>query len=228
MKIKNIEHIDRLKQFLLYCDELNKHPFVEKHKNGFTFQYTEKVNFENDEENIVESNFDKIHLESLLARIRQFLFKNELFYYEDILKTVEKLLGVDREFSEFFSVLVEKLSMPFQSGNIQVFKVKDGAAKELVSGRTLKELIEVRLYSGAFHSERLINPKPGSVIDDFSGNDKYLFQYLNWELAGASVNTVGNIFRCRNQIILLARRADKINICPELEAVDERARSCGL
>jgi len=223
-----IEPIDRLKGFLNYCDQLNKHPFVAKHKNGFKFKYTERFVFDESGADSIEANFDEIHLESLLTRVRQFISEKEMFHYEAVFKAVEMLFGHDQELKEFFTVLDKKLNQPFEAGNIQVIKMEKGSGKILIAGRTLKDLVEARLYSGQIHSERLIKPEPGSVIEDFSGNDKILSNHLNLELAGASLNTVGNIWRFRNNIILAARRTNKIDICRELEEVNERAKKNDL
>lgn len=222
-----IEPIDRFKRFLIYSNDLNDHPFVAKHKNGFTFQYTD--NFVSDESEIsgIETNFDETHLESLLTRVRQFVFNGELFYYKDVFESVEKLLGPDQELKKFYIDMDLNLSNPLKGGNIELIKIENGKGRPLIAGRTLKELIEARLYAGAIHSERLIKPEPGSVIDDFGGGDKTLFHHLNWELAGAAMITVGNIWRFMNQIIWAARRANKINVCPELADLNERAKLHG-
>ena len=224
-KNKKIEPIDRFSRFLIFCNELKEHPFVAKHKGGYTFQYTE--NFISDEKSEIETNFDETHLESLLTRVRQFVFKGELFYYNDVFDSAEKLLGLDQELKKFYVDMDANLSNPLKSGNVDIVKIEDGKGRSLIGGRTLKELMEARLYGGAIHSERLIKPEPGSVFDDFGRGDKKLRHHLNWELAGAAMIMVGNIWRFMNHIIWAARRANKINICSELYDLNERAKKHG-
>lgn len=225
---KIIKPIDRFKQFLKFCEDLNNHPFVIKHKKGYTFQYTEKINYFDNSESTYESNFDEIHLESLLTRIRQFIFEGELFYYRDLFKDIEELFGHNSEIKKFYESMDKNLTGPLEVGNIRIIKVENGIGRILIQGKTLKELIEARLYGGAIHSERLLSPEPGSLISDFNREDKKMYQHLNWELSGAAILTVGNIWKFRNQIVFLARQINKINICDELNDFNERAKLNGM
>jgi hypothetical protein len=170
-------------------------------------------------------NFDEVHLESLLTRLRQFLSDGELFYYKDIRRAIVSLFDDEESFRGFYDQLVAAIQRPFSKKGVQFFK-EDG--KDVVDGYNLKQLIEAQLYTGAIHSERILSPIPGSAEESLPRSHIAAKKHLSLNLAYGSMKCVENISALRNWALRRARAVGKVELFPELRQFDERSRQAGF
>lgn len=208
---------DRLREFFLFCENLEKHPFVEQHGKGGTLTGT--ANFPETGDDSASLNFDEVHLESLLTRIRQFVSGGELFYFKDLRRAVITEFGESRDFEKFYSQFVQAMNRRFKSGQIKVFGTN---GKDVIDGRTYKELMEDRLYTGAIHSERRLNAEPGSAQEGFVNAHVAVASHLTLTLASASISVIQNIFSFRRWILRVADTTGKTGLFPELSEFKKR------
>jgi hypothetical protein len=206
--------IERVREFFIFCSNLEKHPFIIAHKNGGTLNL-----------NIIENgkfkltfNFDEYHLESLLTRVRQFLAKNELFYFKDLKKDVIKVFGDDKEFEKFYIELVNKINKNFtdQRDKIEI------NGKNLIEKNNFTQLMKYRLYTGAIHSSERISSPPDSVQKGLVNDQCLASKYLTIFLASKINIIVQHIFNFRLRILEIAKDKDKINLFSELSNFSDR------
>lgn len=214
--------IDRLREFFIYCDGLEAHVFIQSHNSGGQFQ----TNFASYPTTPAQNtNFDEVHLESILLRIRQFLFPKELFYYKDLRKAYIEIFSEDTALKTFYQNLSRVINEPYPPTNVQMPRSN---GRDLITGYTFSELIEARLYTGAIHSERRLISAPGSSTDGLVNMHQILSLHLSLELAAGSLIACHNIFAFRWLILLAARQSNQINLFPELAALETRARQAGF
>lgn len=166
-------------------------------------------------------NFDEVHLESLLTRLRQFLSEGELFYHKEIRRAIVALFADEEDFRRFYDQLIAAIQRPFSIKELQFFK-RDG--QDVVGGYNLKQLIEAQLYTGAIHSERILTPTAGSAEENLPGSHIAARRHLILNLAYGSMRCVENICALRNWALRRARVAGKVELFPELRQFDERSR----
>jgi HAD superfamily hydrolase (TIGR01509 family) len=209
--------LERLSDFFIYCDNLEAHPFVEKHKEKGTFSLD--ANFPQDGNDTANSNFDEYHLESLLTRIRQFVTKRELFFVNKLKRAVEEELGHSDKFEKFHNDLKKKIQRPFTKENIHVFGAN---GTNIIEGQTYTQLLEYRLYGGAIHSERRLSSGPESVQQGLVNAHIAVTKHLSLVLASTSMRVVQNIFSYRRMIFEVAKEKGKVELFPELNEFKKR------
>lgn len=216
MKVTDPSAIDRVQQFFIFCDYLEQHPFFKHYAQGGKM----RVDWFSTEDGRDQAsvNFDEVHLESLLTRLRQFLSDGELFYYKDVRRAIVELFEEDEDFRRFYDQLVAAIQRPFSSKEVQFFKV-DG--KDVIGVYNLKQLIEAQLYTGPLHSERLLSPRPGSAEEHLPKSHIATKKHLSLNLAYGSMRCVENICALRNWALRRARATGKVDIFPELKQFDE-------
>jgi|GEM_PF-4868497 len=207
----------RLEEFFCFCNDIETHPFFLAYKNGGNFQL--KCEFTEFGVDSATLSFDEYHLESLLTRLRQFFFRNELFYYKDLRKATKEMFGLNRTFDMFYEKLVKATNKPFPKTNVQTFKA-DGT--DVVENYTLPELIEARLYTGAIHSIKRIDPNAQPAAKGISKSHVAVSKHLSFVLAGAAMKAVQNICCFRHHIYLLAKIDNKLSMFRELEEIDKK------
>lgn len=222
MKATAPSAIDRLQQFFVFCDFLELHPFYQRYAQGGKMKV--EGSFDKDGNNEAVVNFDEIHLESLLTRLRQFLSEGELFYFKDIRRAIVELFEDDEEFRRFYDQLFAAIQKPFSVKQVQFFKEN---GKDVVVGYNLKQLLEAVLYTGPIHSERIIRPTPGSAEESLPKSHVATKKHLSLNLAYGSMQCVVNICVLRNWALRRARAAGRIDLFPELKQFDERSRQAG-
>jgi hypothetical protein len=214
---------ERLQQFFKFCDRLEAHPFYTAHAGGSSLRL--EASFPKDGPDTVEVNFDVLHLESLLGGLRQFLSDGELFFFKDMRRAIVSLFGDDAEFTSFYDTLVAIIRKPFPERSLRVVKAN---GVDVVAGFTFKQLAEAQLYTGPLHSERLINPDPGSAEDGLPASHEAANKQLVLDLAYSAIGFVINILVLRNWAHRRAREAGKLGLFPELGTFDARARAAGV
>ncbi|RUO89271.1 hypothetical protein D7Y11_31145 [Corallococcus sp. AB018] len=214
---------ERLQQFFKFCDVLEAHPFYAAHAGGSTLRV--EASFPEDGPDTVEVNFDVFHLESLLGRLRQFLSDGELFFFKDVRREIISLFGDDDEFRSFYDKLVAIIGKPYPERSVQVFKAN---GVNVVAGFTFKQLAEAQLYTGPLHSDRLINPTPGTAEDSLPASHEAAKKHLVLDLAYSAIAFVRNILVLRNWAHRRARETGKLDLFPELVTFDARARAAGV
>lgn len=212
--------LERLREFFIFCDGLENHPFFTNYQLGGPISI--KSHLPGTGDDAAELSFDEFHLESLLTRLRQFLFRNELFYVKDLRKAMVKIIEEDDNFRTFYDKLLRENKKPFPQSNIQVLK-ENGA--DMVAGFNLPQLIEARLYTGAIHSVKRIDPNAGAHLSGVASDHILVSKQLTFVLAGASLKCVQNIFSFRNHILRLARIKNKTEIFPELKNYAQRSKN---
>lgn len=213
----------RLQQFFRFALELESHPFFKAHAGGARF--TLNTRFPEDTADTAYVNFDEIHLESLLTRLRQFVSANELFYFKDLRRATIDAFGEDPEFQRFYDQLVTVINRPFPKRTFEVFKAN---GKDVVAGFTFKDLMEAQLYTGAIHSDRLVNPTPGSAEEGLADAHVAAKKQLVLDLGYAAMKGVENVFAFRSWILKMARAKSRTDLFLELQQFDERCRAAGL
>lgn len=206
--------IDRIRAFFNFCDGLEDHPFFKNHKAGGMFEVSGDWNLTGFSS---KQNFDSIHLESLLTRLRQFLFERELFFFKDLRRDLKDSIGIDSSFDKFYGQFNNNLNEKFKRTNVQFF-YSDG--KEAITGRTFKQLVEDRLYRGAIHSQNLLQfptPSPHAAMAS----------HIDMTLAFSSMRIIQNILNFRMWILKMARDYGKVSACPELIEFDKRCVAAG-
>lgn len=207
---------DRLREFFIFCESLEEHPFVVAHKNGGTLSLN--TNFPEDGEDTAAVNFDEIHLESLLTRLRQFLYDYELFFVKDLRRSTLQVFGAHSEFEKFYSKLMTALNRKYPKGVVQVFV----NGKDVIADRTYKNLLEDRLYTGAIHSERRLSAKQGSVQAGMANAHIAASKHMTLTLASSSMRIVQNVFSFRRWILKVAEDQNKTTLFSELEDFKKR------
>ncbi len=213
-------HQERLRQFFIFCDALERHAFFAAHAGGTSFRLD--ASFPEEGADSVTVNFDETHLESLLTRLRQFLSDGELFYFKDLRRAISELFGDAADFRSFYDKLVAALHRPFPKRSLQVFKAN---GKDVVEGFSFKQLVEAQLYTGPLHSERLLEPTPGSAEEALPASHDAAKKQLVLDLAYGAMKCVENIMAFRNWALRQARTAGHIDLFPELRAFDTRSRA---
>lgn len=211
-----------LKRFFVFCLEIEEHPFFKTHKDGANI--SGDFAFPESGEDTVTLSFDDIHLESFLTRLRQFYFERELFTVERIEDAVSAVFGNNPEFSEAVKSIRKESLKPFREEALQFYK-KNG--ESLIDGRSFLELIEVRLYTGAIHSERLVNSKPNSHTDGMADVHLATRKHLSLSLAKPSLKMAEQIFMVRFWILSLSRATGVPHPFAELEVFDLRCQDEG-
>jgi hypothetical protein len=211
---------ERLQQYFLFCDGLEAHPFVSVHAKGAIFRL--KASFSEDGADTVDVNFDVVHLNELLGRLRQFLSSHELFYFKHLRRAICELFGDDAEFRSFYDKLVAALRRPFPKRFHQVFKANE---RDVVEGFSFQQLVEARLYTGPLHSERILHPVPGSAEEGLPAAHDVAKMQLVFLLAYGAMQCVANIMALRNWALRLARTTGRVDLFPELRALDARSRA---
>lgn len=214
--------IERLREFFIFCDGLEQHPFVVAHSKGGTL--TLNSNFPETGEDTAVLNFDEIHLESFLTRLRQFVLPNELFYFKDLRRAVISEIGEDPEFKTFYDKLCTAMNRPFPVTQIQAFK-PNGA--DIIAGFTFAELLKARLYTGAIHSEKRIDPTAPAAFTGVAEAHVAVSKRLTFVLAAASLKVSKNVFGFRNHILFCARDVGKVGLFNELALFDQRSKAAG-
>ena len=212
----------RIQEFLIYCNGLEGHPAFVAHKNGGTI--SSSFNIPASGTGTSGVSFDVFHLESLLTRLRQFVFPGELFYVKDLRRAAVELFGEGAEFRKMYGMLMNELNKKFSEKGVRAFK-SDG--QDVVAGYTIKQLVEARLYTGAIHSERRLNAVPGSASAGLSGAHPIVRNHLDMVLMTACMGLIGNIFAFRHATLLSARAAGKVNDIPEMKDLDDRNKTNG-
>jgi hypothetical protein len=209
--------LQRLEEFFVFCEDLDAHPFFVAHKNGGGFQLT--CDFPESGEDSAVLNFDEYHLESLLTRLRQFFFCNELFFFKDLRRDTIKAFGTSKVFDVFYDKLCKAIKQPFPKSQVQALK-SDGT--DIIANYTLPQLIEARLYTGAIHSTKRIDPAAQAVIKGISNAHIAVSKHLSIVLASASMKAVQNILCFRYHIYLLAKADGKQTLFEELNHFHQR------
>jgi hypothetical protein len=211
---------ERIREFLRFCDELEKHPFIVKHGRGgsFAVSYSSRPKRGQDQ---VRLNCDEDHLETLLTRLRQFLVEHELFYYKDLRCAAVALFGDSVEFRSFYDKTHAGIHTPFPRRPMRVPKA-NGA--DIVEGHSFLELLEAQLYTGRLHSERNLTARPGTAEHSLAESHPYVKKSLTNTLAAAAMAGAQSIFTFRNHILKLANAAGQEGLIPELQALGERLR----
>ena len=217
-----VTDVQRLQQFFAFCDGLEAHAFFKAHRGGGPFRLD--TSFPEDGNDTSTLNFDETHLESYLARLRQFLFEGELFFFKDIRRSIVTLFGEDAEFTSFYDKLVASIQRPMRAGVVISYK-KNGQAA--VVGHSLPELLQAYLYTGPLHSERVVHQEPGSAEDGLPGSHEATRKHLVLHLAGASIPCTTNAMALRNWALRRARDVKKTDAFSELAAFDARSRLAG-
>jgi hypothetical protein len=212
-----------LRQFLTYCDDLENHPFFVAHKNGTNFSLN--TSFPESGADSAALNFDEIHLESFLTRLRQLLFGGELFEYARLIELVKTEFGTDPQFEKFSVDLKLAIERKYPEGSLKAYKPN---GDDIIVGRTFSELIEAELYSGKIHSERTLQAKPGSSSEGVAQSHLAVRKHLTFTLAGSSLKAASNVFCLRNHVLRLARLRNQATAFPELEKFDKRCRDSGF
>lgn len=213
--------IDRLQEFFIYCDHLEKHKFFKRYGEKAKKLYI-TANFPEKGRDTAKTNIDEILLESYLTRLRQFLFENELFYYKDLSRSVIAEFGSDIKFNSFYNKLVAAINRPYIEDQVKVYKA-DG--KLLYHGKTFKHLMEARLYGGAIHSALLVNPTSDQSV--IRASHIHTKKHLIFRVGQDSLTISKNIFAFRNWILRLARNSGKTDLFPELKKFDKRSKRAG-
>jgi hypothetical protein len=214
---------DRLQQFFIFCDALERHPFFLRYVQGGKMRVDGSFPADGNDQATV--NFDEVHLESLLTRLRQFLSDGELFFYKDIRRAIVSLFEDDESFRSFYDQLVTAIQSLFTKKGVQFFR-EDG--KDVVAGYNLKQLMEAQLYTGAIHSERILSPIPGSAEESLPNSHIAAKKHLLLNLAYGSMRCVENICALRNWALRRARAVGQVNLFSELKQFDERSRQAGF
>lgn len=210
----------RIERFLVFCDDIEKHPYFVAHSKGGTI--TQKSSFDMESEDRSELNVDEVHLESFLTRIRQFLFERELYFFEDVADSVRKVFHSDQAFEDFLKKLITALEKPFPKTNLQAF-LPNG--EDAIAGRTIFELIEMELYTGRIHSEHTANAK--SRYYPLANANIAVRKHVTFYLSGSSLKVAANILCIRNHILRLARSDGKVEMFDSLAKFNERAKNAG-
>jgi|SRR6267142_2850291 len=213
---------DRLRQFFRFCDALEAHAFFLAHSKGGAFRLD--FSFREEGPDVVRVNFDEIHLESFLARLRQFLSEREFLYFKNVRRAIIDLFGDDPDFRSFYDRMVAAIGRPFPKRSIRAFKAN---GQDVVEGFSFKELVEAQLYTGPLHSERILYSAPGSAEEGLPNAHDVAKKQLVLDLAFGSVKCVQNIMALRNWALRQARNASRVHLLPELQAFDARARAAG-
>lgn len=190
----------RLEEFFVFCEDIEAHPFFDTHKKGGIFQL--QCEFPETGEDSAVLNFDEYHLESLLTRLRQFFFCNELFYFKDLRRDTIKTFGTSKVFDNFYDKLCKAIKRPFPISPIQALKSN---GTDAIANYTLPELIEARLYTGAIHSTKRIDQSAQPAIRGIANTHVAVSKHMSIVLASASMKAVQNILCFRYHIYLLAK-----------------------
>lgn len=209
----------RVREFFRFCDELEKHPFFVAHAKGGKLSLAASCPEEG--EDVVVVNFDEVHLESMLARLRQFLSEREMFFYKDVRRAICAVFAERKEFQSFYHKMVAALGRPFPERSFQVFKAN---GQEICEGFTFTQLIEARLYTGPLHSERIVNAEPGSAEEGLRDSHDVAKKQMALDLARASLVCIQNIMALRNWTHRLAQLSGRVGRIPEVQAFDERVK----
>lgn len=191
---------DRLREFFAFCDGLEQHPFVCRHAAGGEFGVHFTVRDEGP--GAVELDFDEFHLESLLTRTRQFVVKGELFFPESLHTAVTEVMRESEVFRLGYNEIIRRLNTKF--GADRVLRSESGKGRAPDAG-TYQHWLEVRLYSGALHSERRLTAVAGTPEHDVIHAHAVLAGRLSRFLAGASMDVVQQIFNFRRLVHANAR-----------------------
>lgn len=217
MAKKPIADLDRVAQFFRFCIDLETHPFIAAHGGGGSFRLD--TAFPEDGDDKASVNFDEIHLESLLTRLRQFYGKNELFFVDSLRDAVTKLFGDDADLRAFCDAVLKAAHRPLPKLKVQHFKANEADA---ITGHSFIELMEAQLYTGAIHSERTIIPTTGSAEEALPSSHIATKKHVQVLLAFGSMPAVSNIMAFRTRVLRLARAASKTTLFPELTRFHER------
>jgi hypothetical protein len=169
-------------------------------------------------------NFDEFHLESLLTRVRQFLYRGELFYYKELRRSMVQEFGESSEFIFFYSKLTTYLNTKFKPDSVEVFV----NGKDVFKGRTYKDLLEAKLYLGAIHSNRRINSGSETFISDMVNAHVIASKHLTFKLSPTTMGVVQNIFNFRFWIYRMAVESGKSEHLSELVLFGDRVSKKNL
>jgi hypothetical protein len=210
----------RLQAFFRFALDLEEHPFVKTRLDGATF--TLRASFSQCGTDAVDLDFDVIHLESLLTRLRQFLSDRELFHFKDVRRAVVDLFGEDAKFNSFYNKFVAALGRPYGRHVVQAFKAN---GKDVTKGFNFKDLVVAYLYTGAIHSDRILDAEADSAEECLPASNEATKKQLLLELAYGAMQCVKNIMAFRMWTLRRARETDRVDLFPELEAFDARVHA---
>ncbi len=215
---KNISDEDRIRQFFIFCKELEKHPILLKYRDGGKSNLKIQV----DENSQIHSSlsFDTYHLENLLGRLRQVIGVYELFYHKKLLASAVCLYGESDKLKHTFQKFESALNKKQSSGNIKAYKAN---AEDLIEGHSILELIEAFLYNGPLHSERKVNGTKASA--GLSDSHESVQDHLKFYLLDVGIQFTGFMFRFRRVILESARTAGKTQEIKELSDLDEWSKT---
>jgi hypothetical protein len=215
-----IDPAKRVERFFGFCRDIEEHPYFLAHNKVGTITQKSSFDMENDDHS--ELNVDEVHLESLLTRIRQFLFDGELYFFDDLADSIRRIFDSDPDFEDFCKKLKAILEKPFPKTNFQAF-LPNG--EDAIAGRTIYELIEMELYTGRIHSEHTANPR--SRYYPLANANVAVRKVVTFHLSCSSIKVAGNILYLRNHVLRLARNDKKVDLFPALANFDVVARNAG-
>lgn len=186
---------ERLDLFLDFCKQLCGHVFLAWACGAPSVQAD--FSAPEDGRDDASVNFDDIHLESFLGRLRQFVLPNEAFHIARLRVAVNEILGGDPDWEAFCQQVQRQLETPFPAQPCEAFRI-DG--KPVVSGRTFADLLEARLYTGAIHSERLVTSLSGSATSGWRGAHVFATATLNAAVGASSIRVAQAIMNTRRQV----------------------------
>src|SRR5262245_30365312 len=99
---------ERIRQFFVFCDALERHPFLTAHPGRGAFEHRFEISATSGDSS--ELSFDADHLETFLSRLRQVCFDGELFFYKDLRRAAIELWGDDESFQRFYDRFMQVLN----------------------------------------------------------------------------------------------------------------------
>lgn len=220
-QVKTISDAARIERFFIFCKELEDHQFLQAHGKGGQFQLSGKFDTTSVDE--AKLNFDDLHLETVLTRIRQVIFENELFFLDNLTQSVREVFPSTPNFEKRVALFQADLDKPYPATNEKAF-LKNG--QEAIAGKTFAELLKQELYTGRIHSQDTVDPSS----ENFGIAEEHPFvrQRITLELAGSSLRVIQYIFELRRQIREVALAAGREDEIASVREFGERCRAAGV